>query len=65
MCPLGAADTLVVREIVSTRMGSVLNLPENFILMYIKSDNVKRGFGQINIEMVATAKLTPDKGRFV
>lgn len=48
-------------------MGSVLNLPENFILMYIKSDNVKRGsdHDQINIEMVATAKLTPDKGRFV
>lgn len=46
-------------------MGSVLNLPENFILMYIKSDNVKRGFDQINIEMVATAKLTPDNGRFV
>lgn len=65
MCPLRAADTLVVREIVSTRMGSVLNLPENFILMYIKSDNVKRGSDQINIEMVATAKLTPDKGRFV
>lgn len=41
-------------------MGSVLNLPENFILMYIKS-----GSDQINIEMVATAKLTPDKGRFV
>lgn len=46
-------------------MGSVLNLPENFILMYIKSDNVKRGSDQINIEMVATAKLTIDKGRFV
>lgn len=46
-------------------MGPVLNLPENFILMYIKSDNVKRGFDQINIEMVATAKLTPDNGRFV
>lgn len=46
-------------------MRSVLNLPENFILMYIQSDNVKRGSDQINIVMVATAKLTPDKGRFV
>lgn len=46
-------------------MGFVFNLLENFILMYIKLDNVKRGFDQINIEMVVIVKLIFDKGRFV